>query len=346
MERALRPNRFDVQPDTPTSEKEYKYWLRTLDNYLAVLPQDNLDKLKILTNHLSPAVFEYISEENTYESALENLKKVYVKPANIVFARHLLSIRKQDQSESLDQYLQALKTLSKDCGFAAVDANTHREQFITNTFINGLQSSDIRQRVLEEHKTTLTEIFDQARTLEIAQRNTESYNNGDTHNEHHLNALAPAIDEQLQLNMVANGQHNRNQSRFQNNNASNNNNNNSGRGGNNNNNYNNNSARGGNNNNNYNNNSGRGNNNNSGRGSNNNFRRRGNNNPGRGGNNQPCTFCGNETQCFPRSNCPASNQNCFACGGRGHLARVCRSRPLDQGQEEIHSASLYIPTLP
>ena len=185
MERALRPDRFSVEADLPTSEKEFTYWLRTLENYFAVLPQENLDKLKILTNHLSPTVYEYISEENTYENALEILKKVYVKPANKVFARHLLSIRKQDSSESLDQYLQALKTLSKDCGFEAVDANTHREQFIMNTFINGLQSSDIRQRVLEENKTTLTEIFDQARTLDIAQKNTEAYNNN-PHSEQHL----------------------------------------------------------------------------------------------------------------------------------------------------------------
>ena len=202
MERALRPDRFDAQPDTASSEKEFKYWLKTLDNYLAVLPTENLDKLKVLTNHLSPTVFEFISEEDRYENAIENLKKIYVKPSNIVFARHLLSVRQQEPSETLDQYLQALKTLSKECGFEAVDANTHREQYIRDSFISGLRSSTIRQRLLEDDKVNLTDVFQQARSLEHAQRNVESY--GSTNNEHYLNALAPALDEQLQLSAITN----------------------------------------------------------------------------------------------------------------------------------------------
>ena len=44
MERALRPDRFDAAPDTPTSEKEFKYWLKTLENYFDVIPPEQLKK--------------------------------------------------------------------------------------------------------------------------------------------------------------------------------------------------------------------------------------------------------------------------------------------------------------
>ena len=114
MERALRPERLEISPDLATSEKEFKYWLKTLENYLGALPQENLDKLKILINFLSPTIFEYISEENTYEAAIEALKKVFIKPTNFVFARHLLSVCQQQSGETLNQYMQTLKTLSKD----------------------------------------------------------------------------------------------------------------------------------------------------------------------------------------------------------------------------------------
>ena len=154
MERALRPERFEILPDTPSSEKEFNFFLRTLENYLAVLPQDNLDKLKILINHVSPTVFEFVNDECTYESAIETLKKIYVKPTNVVFARHLLSIRKQQPGESLDQYLQALKTLGKDCDFKEVDANAHRDQYIRDSFIAGISASSIRQRILEDVTTS------------------------------------------------------------------------------------------------------------------------------------------------------------------------------------------------
>ena len=174
MERSLRPERFDVLADSSSAEKEFNYWLKTLQNYLEALPQENLDKLKVLTNHISASVYEYISEETTYERAIEALKKIFVKQENIVFARHLLKSRKQEPGETLDQYLQALKTLSKDCAFEAVDANTHRQQAIRDTFIDGIRSNTIRQRVLETNDTTLTDIFTKARSLEFAQSNVEA----------------------------------------------------------------------------------------------------------------------------------------------------------------------------
>ena len=62
MERALRPDRFDAAIDTPTSEKEFKYWLKTLENYFDVIPLEQLKKFNALINHLSPTVYEYISE--------------------------------------------------------------------------------------------------------------------------------------------------------------------------------------------------------------------------------------------------------------------------------------------
>ena len=41
-----------------------------------MLPQAGLDKLKILTNFVSPTVFDFISDCTTYESAKETLIKI------------------------------------------------------------------------------------------------------------------------------------------------------------------------------------------------------------------------------------------------------------------------------
>ena len=86
MDKALRPERFEGSANTSTSAKEFNHWIKTLENYISVLPQDNLDKLKLLTNFVSPSVHEYFSDCATYDSAVEALKKVYVKPTNVVFA--------------------------------------------------------------------------------------------------------------------------------------------------------------------------------------------------------------------------------------------------------------------
>ena len=75
----------------------------------------------------------------------------------------------------MDEFLQALKTLSKDCNFKAVSAEKNRQDAIRDAFITGIQSNVIRQRLLENKTLELDSMFDQARSLETAQKNVESY---------------------------------------------------------------------------------------------------------------------------------------------------------------------------
>jgi len=65
----------------------------------------------------------------------------------------------------LDEYLQNLKRLSVDCDFKKVSAAQHKEA-IRDAFISGLQSEEIRQRLLEEKDTTLQDTVDKALSLE------------------------------------------------------------------------------------------------------------------------------------------------------------------------------------
>ena len=176
MERALRPDRFDSAPNTSSSAKEFSHWLRTFENFLAVLPQEGLDKLVVLTNFLSPDIFEFVSESSTYDEAVTVLRNIYVKPPSVVFARHCLRTRRQQTGETVDEYMQALKVLSKDCDFKAVTAVEHREQYIRDTFISGLSSVQVRQRLLENNTVELNSVFLEARSLEAAQKNVESFN--------------------------------------------------------------------------------------------------------------------------------------------------------------------------
>ena len=71
MDKALRPDRFNENPNTATAAK---HCTQTFEYYIEVLPQENLDKLKI--NFVSPTVYDFISDCTTYESAKETLKKI------------------------------------------------------------------------------------------------------------------------------------------------------------------------------------------------------------------------------------------------------------------------------
>ena len=64
----------------------------------------------------------------------------FLKPVNEVFARHRLNICQQKVGESLEEFLQRLKTLSAECNFRAVTTAQNQEAAIRDAFIAGLSS--------------------------------------------------------------------------------------------------------------------------------------------------------------------------------------------------------------
>ena len=75
----------------------------------------------------------------------------------------------------LYQGLDALKILAKDCKFEAVTATEYRDQSIRDSFINGISSNAIRQRLLENSQLDLDTAVKQAKSMETACNQAETY---------------------------------------------------------------------------------------------------------------------------------------------------------------------------
>ncbi|XP_045518605.1 uncharacterized protein LOC123710627 [Pieris brassicae] len=199
MDKYLRPERFDIDPSDSSSTRAWIHWRKTFESFISVqkptasetdaqsVPPSEWDSIKfqLLVNHISPNIYTYISEATNYEEAITILQKLYVKPKNLIFARHMLATRKQRPEEGIDTYLQALKLLSKDCDFAAVNAETNKNDSVRDAFISGISSHKIRQRLLENLTLTLDQAYNQALSLETAEINSQSFNTVS------LNAVAP-----------------------------------------------------------------------------------------------------------------------------------------------------------
>ena len=175
MDKYLKPDRLDEDPNSNTAAQQWRHWHRTFKSFLEQLASQGPNKLDVLINHVSPKVYAYIADCADYDSAITVLESLYVKPKNDVYARHLLATRKQEAGESLDQYLLNLQQLGRDCTFKALSAEQARDELIRDAFINGLASGQIRQRLLENKTLDLKTAVDQARALEAAQRHSESY---------------------------------------------------------------------------------------------------------------------------------------------------------------------------
>ena len=175
MSKALKPSRLDVDPNSPNAARLWKHWKRTFDNFIAECGDTAPDKFRSIINFISADVYEYVEECSTYDEVVTTLERLFVKAPNKIFARHELATRKQKPGESLDEFLEELKKLSKHCNFASVTAETYRSEMVRDSFINGLSSKYIRQRLLENSKLSLNRAYKIARTLHTAQKNSELY---------------------------------------------------------------------------------------------------------------------------------------------------------------------------
>ena len=125
MEKVLRPERLDADTSTATAAQERLHWKATFTNFLNSLPQDDLNKTNGLINFVSPRIFSLIAEIENFDATIRILKHRFVKPKNEVYARHKLATRKQLSTETMDEFLQAIKTLSVDCNFQQVGTEEH-----------------------------------------------------------------------------------------------------------------------------------------------------------------------------------------------------------------------------
>ena len=200
MDKILRPDRFDSDPYSSNAARDFKHWYKTFTNYLNELASLNPDKIKTLANSVSSSVYEYIDGIDVYDDAIARLREIYVKTPNEIFARHILATRSQQHGESINTYVQSLRLLSRDCNFKPVTGEEYRNEAIRDAFITGLYSNDIRQRLLEKETLTLKEAIEQARSLELAQTNSERYddkNPGYSASSSHGSTSASTADNKL-----------------------------------------------------------------------------------------------------------------------------------------------------
>jgi hypothetical protein len=176
MDRLLCPNILDLTPETNNSQTIWNHWENRFKNFISsTTAKTEEEKFHLLINYVSPTIYEYVYQCNSYNEAMTVLKNIFVKPANEVFARHKLFTRRQEPNESVDRYIESLRLLSRDCQFKAVSAEINRDDCIRDSFIRGLLNPVIRQRLLENGTLTLSDAHTQARALELAQQHAMQY---------------------------------------------------------------------------------------------------------------------------------------------------------------------------
>ena len=176
MDKFLRPRTLDINPESPDAADEWEMWLANFEEFFkAIDPSLTPDKFILLKSHVSCSTYKLIKNVSTFNDAVEILNSRFIKPKSEIYARHKLFTTRQEPGESLSQFLDQLKPLSLDCNFKDSTAEKIREEAIRDAFINGMSSSIIRQRLLEFMTLDLATAVTQARAMEMAQIQSNSY---------------------------------------------------------------------------------------------------------------------------------------------------------------------------
>ncbi|KRZ67313.1 hypothetical protein T10_4519 [Trichinella papuae] len=75
-------NEFAIDPTTPNAEREWKFWLMQLNDFVQLTADLGMDRLIILNLHLASFTFEYVQDCSTYDETVSKVNEVSVKPKN------------------------------------------------------------------------------------------------------------------------------------------------------------------------------------------------------------------------------------------------------------------------
>lgn len=184
MEKLLKPAKLSIDPNSSESSSDWKHWITCFQNYVdEFLPETSSEeradraKLRALISCSTSKVYKLFDHCKTYVEAEETLTKLFVKRPHEIFARHLLQNNRQKLNQSLPDFFAGLVELAKNCSFKDVTASQYQDDMVRDAFINGLLSSEIRQRLLENQTLTMKQAYDQAMVIEEAKRQSRMFHN-------------------------------------------------------------------------------------------------------------------------------------------------------------------------
>ena len=157
---------FDVDTDKANIGTRWEKWLARLENlFIAVNIKDAPQKRAMLLHYAGEKVYDiYDIEKRDSETTFEATKKVlddYFSPQKNI-QKEIFNFRKHKQNEiqTLDEFVTELRTLAKNCEFADIDSEI-LQQVILNS-----RSNRFQERALSEPTKGLEYILAIGRMME------------------------------------------------------------------------------------------------------------------------------------------------------------------------------------
>ena len=109
--------------------------------------------------------FDTEAERQDINKVLEKLEAYCIGETNETYERYVFNTRDQQQGESFDSYLTALRSLIKTCNFGTLQDNLLRDRVVL-----GIRENSTRKKLLAESKLTLEKCISICRANETTSK--------------------------------------------------------------------------------------------------------------------------------------------------------------------------------
>lgn len=105
--------------------------------------------------------FEREDDKMVMSKVLELMEKHCIGQTNVIYERYCFNNRNQENGESFDEYLTALKVLAKTCNFGSL-----KDELIRDRIVCGIRDMGTRKKLLQEAGLTLQKCVNTSRSAE------------------------------------------------------------------------------------------------------------------------------------------------------------------------------------
>ncbi|KAL0878513.1 hypothetical protein ABMA27_003602 [Loxostege sticticalis] len=165
---------------------EWKNWSNRLKIYLRankLEDEDDKRKVAILLQFIGPEAlaifysFDVDIDVVSYKELLAKFEAYFLPKVNVTMERHKLFNRRQQDNESIDDYVTDLKNISHQCEFGVLRENLLRDVFSLN--LHG-DNQYLKEKLLTDCPKTLEEAVNIAKSLEETRRQSKILENSAT----------------------------------------------------------------------------------------------------------------------------------------------------------------------
>ena len=103
-------------------------------------------------------------DPHTLNDVIAGFDAHFVKMTNETYERYVFNNRNQGATESVEDYVTALRSLSKACNFC----DCMRDSLLSDRIVLGITDDETRKRLLQESALTLTSCIDLCRCAQAA----------------------------------------------------------------------------------------------------------------------------------------------------------------------------------